>query len=157
MLLAIDLGVRTAWALYDGQGILKRFESRNFGRKGRLRSGVYGVMASLPEVEVVVAEGPWSLAKLWFSCRRDWETQLVTAEIWRPTLFWPRQRRTAKLAKSEAVKLAAQLIRRDRLPGQVPAGDDAAEAILLGYWAVCQRGWRNQDEELQDDRDFHQW
>lgn len=143
MLLAVDLGLRTAWALYDSEGHLSRFESRHFGNRSRLRSGVPTVVRTLPAgIEVVVAEGDAKLGKLWFDCRPTWETELVYAEKWRRDLLWQRQRRSGPVAKEAALELAAKVIRDDACGWATGLNDDTAEAILLGYWAVLERGWR---------------
>jgi hypothetical protein len=143
MLLAVDLGLRTAWALYDREGHLVRFESRNFGNRTRLRSGVPTVVRTLPDdIEVVVAEGDARLGRLWFSCRSHWETELTYAERWRADLLWRRQRRSGLQAKETALQLAARVIRDNGCGWATHLNDDTAEAILLGYWAVTERGWR---------------
>lgn len=142
MLLAVDLGVRTAWALYDQEGHLVRFESRNFGGKSKMRTGVPAVLRTFGDIEVVVAEGDSRLGKLWFGCRKGWETELVSAEQWRADLLTPRQRRSGSTAKQQALEIAARIVRADRC-GRTSLNDDTAEAILLGYWAVKLRGWRH--------------
>lgn len=143
MLLAIDLGLRTGWALYDTEGYLQRFESRNFGTRSKFRAGVPTILKTLPlAIDVVVAEGDRHLAKLWFGCRPDWETELVAAERWRAKLLWQRQRRSGSEAKDVAIELAAKIIKEDRCGWSTRLNDDTAEAILLGYWAVRERGWR---------------
>lgn len=143
MLLAVDLGLRTAWALFDQEGHLCRFESRRFGTRTRLKSGVPNVVRTLPRgIDVVVAEGDARLAAIWFDCRSDWDTELVYAEKWRGALLWQRQRRSGPQAKDAAVQLAALVIRDDACGWATSLNDDTAEAILLGYWAVTERGWR---------------
>lgn len=145
MLLAVDLGLRTAWALYDTEGHLVRFESRNFGNRTRLRSGVPTIVRTLPAIDVVVAEGDAKLGRIWFDCRRSWETELVYAEKWRRDLLWQRQQRSGPMAKEAALELAARVIRDDACGWATSLNDDTAEAILLGYWAVLQRRWRLDD------------
>ena len=144
MLLAVDIGLRTAWALFDRQGRLLRFESRNFVNRTRFRSGVVTVLKTLPTgIEVIVAEGDRKLARLWFECRQDWETQVVGAEHWRREILWPRLRRNGPQAKDAAKVLAARLVREDECGWSQDLNDDTAEAILLGLWAVRGRGWRS--------------
>lgn len=144
MLLAVDIGLRTAWALFDRRGRLLRFESRNFVNRTRFRSGVVTVLKTLPtDIEVIVAEGDRKLARLWFECRSDWETQVVGAEHWRREILWPRQRRNGPQAKEAAKLLAAKLVREDECGWSQDLNDDTAEAILLGLWAVRGRGWRS--------------
>lgn len=143
MLLAVDLGLRTAWALYDGEGKLARFESRHFGTRTRFRSGVPSVVRTFPrEIEVVVAEGDARLARIWFDCRPTWETEVVYAEKWRKDMLLKRQRRSGSEAKEAALEMAAKIIRDDGCRWSTNLNDDTAEAILLGYWAVTERGWR---------------
>lgn len=143
MLLAVDIGLRTAWALFDRQGRLLRYESRNFVNRTRFRSGVSAVLKTLPaDIEVIVAEGDRKLARVWFDCRQDWETEVVGAELWRREVLWPRQRRSGPQAKGAAKVLAARLVKEDVCGGSQDLNDDTAEAILLGLWAVRVRGWR---------------
>ncbi len=143
MLLAVDLGLKTAWALYDSEGRLQRYESRNFGTRSRFRTGVVTVVRTLPmDVAVIVAEGDRHLARIWFDCRLSWETELVAAERWRSKLLWKRQRRSGSQAKEVAKEIAAKIIKDDRCGWSTRLNDDTAEAILLGYWAVTERGWR---------------
>lgn len=143
MLLAVDLGLRTAWALYDRQGRLVRFESRHFGTRTRFRSGVPSVIRTLPqEIEAIVAEGDARLARIWFACRAGWDTEVVYAEKWRADIFWQRQRRSGPEAKEAALELAARVIKEDGRGWATSLNDDTAEAILLGRWAVIERGWR---------------
>lgn len=142
MLLAVDLGLRTAWALYDTEGHLVGFQSRNFGNRTRLKAGIPSIVRGLPAIDVVVAEGDARLGRLWFDCRSTWETELVYAEKWRGDLLCQRQRRSGPVAKEAALEMAARVIRDDGCGWSTSLNDDSAEAILLGYWAVVVRGWR---------------
>lgn len=107
-----------------------------------MRSGVPTIARTFPPIEVVVAEGDARLAKVWFGCRKGWETEVVSAEAWRQDLFTSRQRRSGSIAKSETLEWAARLIQTDGCGRSEGLNDDTAEAILLGYWAVTRRGWR---------------
>ncbi len=120
-----------------------RVESRNFGRRGRLREAVRSVLATLPPVSVIVAEGPKDLAKLWFEARRGWETELVAAERWRADLLLQRERRSSESAKLRAQQLAKELLESQGYAGRRLLNHDGAEAVLLGLWAVQRRGWRD--------------
>ena len=142
MLLSVDLGVRTGWALFDTDGRLCRLESRNFGSVSKMKSGIPTIVKAMPEIDVVVTEGGHRYAKLWFRCRPEWETELVSAEAWRPEFLKPREMRTGRLAKGRAIQLALELARADGCGALNHLNDDSAEAVLLGLWAVRQRGWR---------------
>lgn len=142
MLLAVDLGLQTAWSVWDSEGRLVRYESRHFPNRTKFKSGVGSICRSLPPIDVVVAEGDARLAKVWFSFSKEWETELVQAHDWRPFLLPERERRSGSRAKRSAVVLATKIAANDQTGRAPPLGDDTAEAILLGYWAVRQRGWR---------------
>jgi hypothetical protein len=142
MLLAIDLGLKTAWSLWNTEGYLCRFESRNFPNKTKLKSGAPTIIRSLPPVEVVIAEGDARLAKVWFGFDKSWETQLVQAQQWRRDILFSRDMRRGSVAKEKAVELASRIVKHDGCGRAAGLNHDTAEAILLGYWAVLQRGWR---------------
>ena len=142
MLLAVDLGLKTAWSLWNSEGHLCRFESRNFSTRTKFRSGVPNILRSLPKIDVVVAEGDARLAKVWFGFCKDWETELVQAQTWRADILWQREQRSGSQAKGRATEIAGDIIRADRSGRPDRLNHDTAEAILLGYWAVMNRGWR---------------
>ena len=142
MLLAVDLGLNTAWSLWDSEGVLCRFESRHFANRAKLRAGVPTILRSLGEPEVIVAEGDSRIAKVWFGFYKGCDTELVQATDWRPDLLPPRDRRSGTAAKERAIELAAEIIKTDRVGHAHNLNHDTAEAILLGYWAVRARGWR---------------
>jgi len=145
MLLAVDLGLRTAWSVWDVEGNLCRFESRRFSSRSRLKSGVPTILRSLPPIAVLVAEGDARLAKVWFGFNKEWETELVQAQIWRRDLLYARQQRSGSSAKGSAIDIAGRIIRTDGCGHPNRINHDTAEAILLGYWAVVNRGWRTAD------------
>lgn len=142
MLLAVDLGLKTAWSVWDSEGLLCRFESRRFSTKTKLKSGVPTILRSIPNLEVIVAEGDARLAKVWFGFLKEVETELVQAQTWRPDLLYKRERRSGSKAKEKAIEMAGEIIRNDRCGRPDNLNHDTAEAILLGYWAVLSRGWR---------------
>lgn len=142
MLLAVDLGLKTAWSLWNEEGYLCRFESRNFSNRTKMKAGVPSILRSLGPLEVIVAEGDPRLAKIWFSFPKGVEKELVQAQQWRPDILPARDRRKGSRAKEKAIELAAALVRHDGCGRHDHLNDDTAEAILLGYWAVQRRGWR---------------
>lgn len=142
MLLAVDLGLNTGWSVWDEEGRLRRFESRRFPTRSKLKAGIPTILRTLPELSHIVAEGDSKLAKLWFGFYKDCETELVQAQDWRPDLFPLRDRRNGSIAKSHALELAAEVIKSDRVGPSSSLNHDTAEAILLGYWWVKLAGWR---------------
>lgn len=141
-LLAVDLGLKTAWSLWDGEGRLVGYDSRRFPNRTKLKSGVWTILKAMPPLEVVVAEGDPRLAKVWFNACKNCETELVQAVDWRLDVFPRRLRRTGSEAKESAMELAAEIAQKDGCGPTKPLHHDLAEAILLGYWAVSSRGWR---------------
>ena len=116
--------------------------SRNLGRRSRLRQAARSLLAPYHELEWIVAEGDPNLAKAWFGARPGATSRLLSAEIWRPAFFTPRQRSSGSKAKSEAEKLAREVMRAAGLAAPSGLTDDAAEAVLIGLWAVTELGWR---------------
>lgn len=145
MLLAVDLGLNTGWSVWNEEGRLLRFESRRFSSRSKMRIGIPTILRSLPEPSHIVAEGDSRIAKLWFGFYKDCSTELVQAQDWRPDVFAPRERRNGAMAKSNAIELAGEVIRYDRVGRAGDLNHDTAEAILLGYWWVKQTGWRLDD------------
>ena len=141
-LLAVDLGLKTAWSLWSSEGLLISYDSRRFPNKTKMKSGVWSILREIADIEVVVAEGDARLAKIWFSCSRDWETELVQAIDWRPDILPSRMRRTGSSAKEHAIEMATEIAQSDGCGPTKLLHHDIAEAILLGYWSVTARGWR---------------
>ncbi len=101
------------------------------------------MVKTLPdEIEAIVAEGDARMARTWFDCRPAWDCEVVYAEKWRHDVLPQRQRRSGPEAKEAALALAARVIKDDACGWATNLNDDTAEAILLGLWAVTQRGWR---------------
>lgn len=143
-LLAVDLGLHMGFAVYDASGRLQRYGSRHFPTQGALKAAVFPMLQEVPGLVHLVAEGSRSLAHPWLkeATRRGAATRLVAAETWRPHILLQREQRTGAMAKTHADRLARQVIREDGLPGPTSLRHDAAEAILLGLWAVRELGWR---------------
>lgn len=142
-LLAVDLGVRTGFALYGSDGRLRWYRSQNFGSLQRLRRGAHRVLNDLPDLAWIVLEGGGALAEIW---EREAEKRLIAllridAETWRRQFLYPRQRRTGSLAKESADDIARRIISWSGAPKPTSLRHDAAEAILTGLWGVIQVGW----------------
>ena len=142
-LMAVDLGLRAGVALYDSRGRLLSYRSTNFGSMSRLRKGVTGVIKPQADLAWVVVEGDRKMGEVWegAALHRGAGFDWVSPEQWRKTLLIPRKRRSGVQAKAEAEVLAKKVIRWSELKGPTSLRHDAAEAILIGLWAVLTLGW----------------
>ena len=142
-LLAVDAGLRVGLALYGDDGRLRWYRSRNYGTRTRLRRAAYGMVRDTPDLEAVVVEGGGAPAEAWLkeAARRDLEHRRVDARVWRERLLLARNRRSGADAKEEADRLARRVIDWSGALKPTSLRHDAAEAILVGLWAVLERGW----------------
>ena len=142
-LLAVDLGLRSGLAQYETDGRLLRYRSTNFGSLSRLRKGVPGVFKSLSPIGHIVVEGDRALGDVWQKSARNYGAQFhsVSPERWRGHLLLPRKQRSGAVAKDEADVLARKVIAWSGLKRPTSLRHDAAEAILIGLWAVLEFGW----------------
>jgi hypothetical protein len=142
-LLAIDVGVRTGLALYNRFGRLVWYRSKNFGTTARLRRGARSLLENNPEVAYLVLEGGGTLADIWAgeAVRLGISVRQISAAIWRKELLYPREQRSAALAKQAADTLARRVITWSDAPRPTSLRHDAAEAILIGLWAVVDLEW----------------
>ncbi len=142
-LLAVDLGLKTGLALYGRDGRLRWYRSKNFGSAARLKRAVYSLLKEMPDLALLVVEGGGEIADIWEreAARRDIPARRVTAEQWRERLLLQRERRTGAMAKEAAVELADRVIAGSGLRRPTAPRHDAAEAILIGLWAVIEQGW----------------
>ena len=60
----------------------------------------------------------------------------ISAEQWRKDLLLPRQQRSGKQAKLVADELAREIIAKSAVSKPTSLRHDAAEAILIGTWAI---------------------
>lgn len=142
-LLAVDAGLRAGFALYGADGRLRWYRSRNYGSMGRLKKAAYGLMGELEGLARVVVEGGGSPAEVWVreAARRSIPVVQVHAEAWREPLLLSRDRRTGADAKQRSGTLARRVIGWSGAARPTSLRHDAAEAILLGLWAVVEAGW----------------
>ena len=150
ILLAIDLGLRSGLAQYGRDGRLLRYRSTHFGSLQRLKKGIPGIFKSIGPIEHMVMEGDRTLAEIWQKSARNRGAQfhMVSPEKWRSLLLVPRKQKNRKVAKDEADVLARQVIAWSGLKRPTSLRHDAAEAILIGLWAVLELGWL-QDNPLK--------
>ena len=139
-LLAVDLGIRTGLAMYEKDGRLIWYRSKNFGNATRLRRGVRAVLDERPDLAWLILEGGGKLAEIW-TLEAEWRhisMRQISAEVWREQLFHPRQWRNSAQAKRSADELARRVIRWSGARRPTSLRHDAAEAILIGLWAVLE-------------------
>ncbi len=144
MLLAVDLGLRTGFALYGRDGRLVSYRSQNLGSKARLRRAAGSLLADHRDAERVVLEGGGDIAELWKRAaeRAGRAARVIDAHVWRQRLLLPREQRHGSDAKAAADGLARAVIEWSGAPR--PKGalrHDAAEAIAIGLWGVLDAGW----------------
>lgn len=142
-LLAIDLGVRCGFALYDGDGRLLRYRSTNFGGRSRIKKAAWGILRDIDGLARVVAEGDADLGAIWKKNADKFGAhfQLINAETWRDGLMLDRYRRSGADAKERADTLARQVIAWSGADKPTSLRHDAAEAILIGLWGVLDARW----------------
>lgn len=142
-LLAIDLGLRSGFALYGADGRLRRFFSRSFASISTLKRAAYGVLGELGPLALVVVEGDRALGDVWLKAaeKRGARGMFVSPERWRATLLYAREQRSGKEAKKNADALARAIIEWSHAPRPTSLRHDAAEAILIGLWGVLEVGW----------------
>lgn len=143
-LLAVDAGVRMGLALFDRQGRLAWCRSHNLGNISRLKKAASGTLFGLPELEYVVVEGGGQTAGVWeyAAKKRGLTFLLIQADRWRPDFLLPRERQSGHKAKAAARALVEKIMRAEGWSSPTPPRHDAAEAALIGLWAVIHLGWR---------------
>lgn len=142
-LLAVDLGLRSGLALYGPDGRLRWYRSQNFGTQTRLKRAVPSVLHGAGPLAWLVLEGGGPVADVWEreALRRALPVLRVAAEDWREKLLYAREQRSGSKAKDTADVLARGIIAWSGAPRPTSLRHDAAEAILLGLWAVLEVGW----------------
>lgn len=142
-LLAVDLGLRTGLALYNEHGKLVWYRSQHFATPGKLRRGARGLLVKLPEVTVLALEGGGALATIWTAEGEKQGLTVLTmqANEWRKDLLLPREQTSGERAKHYADQAARRVITWSETAKPTSLRHDAAEAILVGLWAVLRLGW----------------
>ena len=192
-LLAVDLGLRTGLALYDGDGKLLSYaqypsvqDALSLGKlaeewlAGEGAASVQGadvsggseaacspsegtsvadaaaVPPALPVTHLAIEGGDVQLRDEWDAAalrvarmRGDGAQPAVQVEVspdaWRRELLLPKERRNGNSAKAAARLIARQVVSERggdgvvRHAGKFPT--DAAEAVLIGYYAARRLGW----------------
>lgn len=148
----VDLGLATAFAVFDRDGRLSGVRSRRFQSKDALRAAAGAILDEIPHVHSVILEGGGELAESWqrAAAHRGIHLRIVQAHAWRRMFLYERERRDGAQAKAHAVKLAAQVIDWSATRGvTAQLGHDAAEAILVGLFRVVEAGWLKEPPRLR--------
>jgi hypothetical protein len=142
-LLAVDLGIKTGLALFGKDGRLRWYRSKNYGSTARLKRDINNLLNSIQDILLLVLEGGGTLATVWEreAKRRNIPVRLINAEQWRKKLLYPRQQLSGPQAKHYAGKCAREIIAWSGLSRPASLRHDAAEAILIGLYAVMDIGW----------------
>ena len=146
-LLAIDIGIKTGFALYGYDGRLRWYRSQNFGNATRLRRAVRPFLDEIAGLAAVAMEGGGELAAIWqreLHRRPHIHVLPIHAETWRTRLLYAREQRSGVQAKFRADELARRIIAWSEAPRPTALQDDTAEAILIGLWGVLELGWLEQ-------------
>ena len=142
-LLAVDVGLRFGLAWFDQAGRLRRYRSQHLPNRTVLRRAARVVLEEEPDLEVLVLEGGGPIADLWRGLAegRGLQVMQISAEDWRAELLLKREQRSGHDAKQTADVLARRLIEESDAKRPTSLRHDAAEAILIGAWAVRRMGW----------------
>jgi hypothetical protein len=142
-LLSVDLGIKTGLALYGQDGRLCWYRSQNYGSIQRLKRDIHNLLESIPDLLLLVLEGGGTLVTPWEreAVRRNVPVKMVQAEQWRPKFLYLREQLTGLKAKQYADGIAHKIIAWSGLPRPTSLRHDAAEAVLIGMWAVIDAGW----------------
>ncbi|NCA87203.1 MAG: hypothetical protein EOM83_16850 [Clostridia bacterium] len=152
-LLAVDLGVKTGLALFSSEGRLLWHRSQNFGNKTRLRKAIPWIVGMEEDITYIVIEGGGPLLKLWdaYLEKRNIEVLHIMAEEWRRVMLLDREQRKGSQAKEKALYYSGIIIQKISNQKTSPTNDNAAEAILIGTWAMEKLGWINSAAALLRD------
>lgn len=141
-LLAVDVGLRTGFALFAKNGQLLWYRSQHLPSPGKLKRALIGLLESDPCPTRLILEGGAPLAELWIreAERRHLPLLQIHAEDWRKKFLYPHQQRNGHLAKHSAQKVARKVI--VLLGGKRPNSlrHDTAEAILIGFYGLLELG-----------------
>ncbi len=150
MLLAVDIGVRTGLARLDAAGVVQWCRSHNLGTVARLKRAVHRIVFQEEGLAWLVVEGGGRLAEIWLQAgqARGLRVLQCQAQDWREVMLLPRHSRSGRQAKATARRLAEEALAQMGRPSRTPLDNDAAEAVLLGLWAVRHLHLLSQEEDI---------
>lgn len=141
-ILAIDLGLKTGFALFNQHGRLQECFSSHFASRKVLKKAVYQILKKYPDLTHLVIEGGGDLAPPWQreADKRGVSVVFISAEEWRQDLLFQKERRSGKSAKQHADTLARAIIAWSGSKKPASLRHDCAEAILAGFWFAMTNG-----------------
>lgn len=139
--LAVDLGLWTGYACFslEERPRLRWYRSQHFATRAALKRAIPRVLTEAGPLSALILEGDRHLGDLWGAVaeRRGARVTRVAAETWRSAILLPRQQRHGSDAKSAAIDVALACIKESEAPmPKTPLGDDVAEAICIGLYAL---------------------
>ncbi len=138
-LLAIDLGLRCGFAVFEVDGELLSYRSTHFPNRKALKDAAWGILKDIPNLVHVIVEGDKNLAEIWRKAaeKQGMSFEIVPPEVWRADMLTKNQRGDAQTAKANADRIALEIIEEsDTAPApKVELTNDVCEAILIGAWA----------------------
>jgi len=145
-LLAVDLGLRTATVVLDGKGELLDVHDWRFTDHPQLEGALQGILCNHSITHVVVEGSDVKLVRIWRKAVEKYSPDLpfarVVAEDWRDALLLPKERKNKQSAKDAAVLIAKQFWNKKlEHESKAKLTKDAAEAILVGQYAIRVLGW----------------
>jgi 3',5'-cyclic AMP phosphodiesterase CpdA len=144
-LLAVDLGLRTATAVLDGSGEILQVDDWRFTDLPHLEGALEGILLNYNITHVVVEGADMKLVRIWRKAVAKYELPYarVVAEDWREALLLPKERKNKQVAKDAAVLIAKQFWNKklDHNGSSAKLTKDAAEAVLVGLYALSVLGW----------------
>lgn len=143
-LLAIDLGLKAGFAVYESHGELISYRSTRFPSTAAMKKAAWGVLRDIDGLQHVIVEGDRLLAAVWRKVaeKRGLTFEIVRPETWRAVVLLPRERRDSATSKKAAFTHADEIIRASDVPAPTSQlTSDVAEAVLIGRWAAIERGW----------------
>jgi len=158
LLLAVDLGLKTGFALFNDEGHLLRYENHDFETMSDLRDASKELMVEWPKQvgdqctlsHVAIEGADVKLRQLWKDMTIDKAILSVKPEEWRRDLLLEKEKDSGSTAK-EAARLVARQVIADfgQQPHEGKLNTDVAEAILLGYHVSRRLGWIQQEPAVK--------
>lgn len=142
-LLAVDLGVKTGFSVFNSEGKLVWYQSRNFGNRKRLKEAIPEIIQRFDPLTHLFMEGGGEMGEIWTRATQynRLEVAMIHAEEWRKDLFYPRELTHKRELKIKARHYAEKVIKTLGIQKFLKPDADAAEAILIGLWAAWKLGW----------------
>jgi len=152
-LLAVDLGLRTGTAVFDSTGVVLAVDSWYFKSHDALLDGLTDLLSTHAITHVVIEGEDRKLYNIWRKAVEGFDgVQLarVIADDWRRSMLAKKEMRDARKAKSAAGMIAKQVLKKSENEALIDKkiSADAAEALLIGCYALRVLGWDNSTEPL---------